>query len=159
MLKCLYIYRITDLDQNVKMFLHFEACNDGTECVFSAGELIQGQDGPLLREMEPLKTEGFLYNPELCYAVYADRQFGAAAVLNRKVMEGVESFLGRKFFLFPLNTERMVLIHEEDHRLMEKTLVYLGERQEEGVDVENDLSNSMYVWEEGKLSPLGQKED
>ena len=37
MLKCLYIYRITDLDQNVKMFLHFEACNDGTECVFSAG--------------------------------------------------------------------------------------------------------------------------
>ena len=25
------------MDQNVKMFLHFGACNDGTECVFSAG--------------------------------------------------------------------------------------------------------------------------
>ena len=32
--------------------------------------------------------------------------------------------------------------------------MYLRERQEEGVDVENDLSNSMYVWEEGKLSFL-----
>ena len=127
-------------------------------CVFSAGELIPGPEGPQLRETEPLKTEGFLYDPELCYEVYADRQFGAAAVLNRKVMEGAESFFGRKFFLFPLSTERMVLIHEEDHRLLEKTLVYLRERQEEGVDVENDLSNSMYVWEEGKLSLLkGQK--
>lgn len=124
------------------------------ECVFSAGELIPGPEGPQLRETEPLKTEGFLYNPKLWYAVYADRLFGAAAVLNRKVMKGAESFFGRKIFLFPLNTERMMLIHEEDHRLLEKTLVYLRERQEEGADVENELSNSMYVWEEGKLSLL-----
>ena len=124
------------------------------ECVFSAGELIPGPEGLQLRETEPLKTEGFLYNPELWYAVYADRQFGAAAVLNRKIMKGAESFFGRKFFLFPLNRDRMMLIHEEDHRLLEKTIMYLRERQEEGVDVENDLSNSMYVWEEGKLSFL-----
>lgn len=124
------------------------------ECVFSAGELIPGPEGLQLRETEPLKTEGFLYNPELWYAVYADRQFGAAAVLNRKIMKGAESFFGRKFFLFPLIRDRMMLIHEEDHRLLEKTIMYLRERQEEGVDVENDLSNSMYVWEEGKLSFL-----
>lgn len=129
------------------------------ECIFSVGELIPGPEGPQMRETEPLKTEGFLYNPELWYAVYADRLFGAAAVLNRKVMEEVESFFGRKFFLFPLNTERMMLIHEEDHMLLEKTLVYLRERQEEGVDVEYDLSNSMYVWEEGRISLSGQKED
>ena len=61
------------------------------ECVFSAGELIPGPEGLQLRETEPLKTEGFLYNPELWYAVYADRQFGAAAVLNRKIMKGASS--------------------------------------------------------------------
>lgn len=129
------------------------------DCIFSAGELIKGVAGPLLKETEPLKTEGFLFDPELYYAVYADRQFGAAAVLNRKLMEEVESYFGRKFFLFPLSTEQMVLIHEADSVRLEKTLLYLAEKEKKGSDdVEKDLSNSMYVWEDGKLSLLkGQK--
>ena len=91
--------------------------------------------------------------------VYADRQYGTAAVLTKKVMEDVKNIFGSRFFLFALDTERMVLIHETDHRKMEETLQHLAEKREEHPeDVEFELSNNMYVWEEGRLSLFEQKE-
>lgn len=119
------------------------------ECIFSAGEVIQGDKGVLVRESAPSRT----YNPNLCYMVYADRPFGTAAVLNLKVMEAAERFFGKRFFLFPLDTERMILIHEMDSLKIKGTQMYLAERKEEDLEYrEESLSNSMYVWEDGKLS-------
>lgn len=72
------------------------------DCIFSAGEVMQGTAGVLMRESVPFRA----YNQSLCYMVYADCPFGTAAVLNLKVMEAAERFFGKRFFLFPLDTER-----------------------------------------------------
>lgn len=129
------------------------------KCIFSAVKYIRTPVGPFLKETSARETEESHYDPRLTYMVYADRQYGTAAVLNKKVMENVKNIFGSRFFLFALDTERMVLIHETDHRKMEETLQHLAEKREEHPeDVEFELSNNMYVWEEGRLSLFEQKE-
>ena len=129
------------------------------KCFFSASEFMDTPIGRLVRETALLKAEEFQYDSKLFYMVYADRIYGTAAIFNQKVMKEVERLFGSKFFLFALNTDRMVLIHITDKESLKDALLYLAERKEtSSEDVEFKLSNNMYVWEEGRLSLFEQKE-
>ena len=119
---------------------------------FAAGRFMVSKGALEWETIDLLKEQGFRYDPLRIYYISVDRQYGAAACMNERLMASVRCLLGEEFMLLPFDVNTMVIAKVDIPEIVDKNLRFMEEIEKYNGEPRIYLSNKAHLWRQGKLS-------